>query len=78
VKRYDNWIERNMSSGAKEVMIKSVAQAIPTHTMSVFKLPVGLCDELEQMVRNFWWGDEPGHRKVHWITWDKLLCPKDR
>jgi hypothetical protein len=39
VKRFDNWIERNMSSGAKEVMIKSIAQAIPTYTMSVLKLP---------------------------------------
>jgi hypothetical protein len=46
--------------------------------MSIFKLSIGLCDELTHMVRNFWWGDEPGHRKVHWIAWDKLLCPKDR
>jgi hypothetical protein len=67
-----------MSSSAKEVMINSVAQAIPTYTMSVFKLSAGLCDELEQTVRNFWCGDEPGHRKVHWIAWDKLLCLKDR
>jgi hypothetical protein len=35
-----------MSARVKEVMIKSVAQAIPTYTMGVFKLPVGLCDEL--------------------------------
>jgi hypothetical protein len=47
MKRFDNWIERNMSSGAKEVMIKSIAQAIPTYTMSVLKSPAGLCDELE-------------------------------
>jgi hypothetical protein len=65
-----------MSSGAKEVMIKSVAQAIPTYTMSVFKLPAG-CDELEQMVSNFWLGDEPSHRKVYWIAWDNLLYQKD-
>jgi hypothetical protein len=35
-----------MSSGAKEVMIKSVAQTMPTYTMSIFKLSIGLCDEL--------------------------------
>jgi hypothetical protein len=35
-----------MSSGAKEVLIKSVAQAILTYTMGVFKLPDGMCEDL--------------------------------
>jgi hypothetical protein len=64
-----------MSSRAKEVMIKSVAQDIPTYIMGVFKLPVILCDELTQLIRQFWWGEEAGHRKVHWLAWDKLLMP---
>jgi hypothetical protein len=29
VKKFNNWVERHMSSGAKEMMIKSVAQAMP-------------------------------------------------
>jgi hypothetical protein len=35
-----------MSMGAKEVLIKSVTQAIPTYVMGVFKLPANLCDDL--------------------------------
>jgi hypothetical protein len=46
ISRLSNWAERNMSSGAKEVLIKVVAQAIPTYVMSVFKVSVTLCDEL--------------------------------
>jgi hypothetical protein len=38
-KRFTSWVERFMSAGAKEVLIKSVAQAIPTYVMGVFKLP---------------------------------------
>jgi hypothetical protein len=72
------WIEHHMSSGAKEVLIKSVAQAIPTYIMRVFKLPNTLCEEMEQMIRYFWWGDEKGARKVHWLAWEKLLLPKTR
>jgi hypothetical protein len=45
-KRCTNWAGRNMSSRAKEVMIKSVAQAIPTYVMGVFKLPATLCEEM--------------------------------
>jgi hypothetical protein len=47
-----------MSSSAKEVLIKSVAQAIPTYVMGVFKLPGTLCEELTQLIRYFWWGEE--------------------
>jgi hypothetical protein len=43
-----------MSRGAKEVM-KSVCQAIPTYVMGMFKLPGNLCEELNQMIRYFWW-----------------------
>jgi hypothetical protein len=40
-----NWADKNMSMAAKEVLIKSVAQAIPTYTMGVFKLPASTCEE---------------------------------
>ena len=32
-------------------MIKAVVQSIPTYFMSVFKLPVGLCKDIEAMIR---------------------------
>jgi hypothetical protein len=44
-----------MSGGAKEVLIKLVAQAIMTYVMGVFKLRGNLCEELNQMIRYFWW-----------------------
>ncbi|GJN27911.1 hypothetical protein PR202_gb15975 [Eleusine coracana subsp. coracana] len=37
------WSEKNMSSAAKEVLIKSVAQSIPTYPMSCFKIPIETC-----------------------------------
>jgi hypothetical protein len=42
-----------MSSGVKEVLIKFVAQAIPTYVMGVFKLPAILCEEMIMMIRYF-------------------------
>jgi hypothetical protein len=52
-KRFLSWVEQFMSHGAKEVLIKSVAQAIPTYVMGIFKLPSTLYEEMEQMIRYF-------------------------
>ena len=45
-----------LSQVGKEILIKAVAQAIRTYTISVFKLLDTLCDELTSIVRTFWWG----------------------
>jgi hypothetical protein len=55
-KRLTDWSEKYMSSSAKEVLIKSVAQALPTYTMGVFKMSNQFCDDYMQLLRNFWWG----------------------
>jgi hypothetical protein len=75
-KRFTSWVERYMPGGAKEVLIKLVAQEIATYVMGVFKLPTYLYKELTPMIRYFWWGEEGGQRKVHWLTWEKLIMPK--
>lgn len=75
-KRLTDWSERFLSLAGKEALIKSVAQALPTYTMGVFKMPERFCEEYEQLVRNFWWGHEKGEKKVHWIAWEKLTSPK--
>ena len=43
----------SLSRARKEILIKIVAQSIPTYTMSVFQLPLKLCDELDTFVPNF-------------------------
>jgi hypothetical protein len=77
-KRLTTYEDNFMTQAAKEVLIKSVAQALPVYLMGVFKLPYGLCDELTKMIRDFWWGAENGQRKAHWIAWDKLLRSKNQ
>ena len=56
-------------------MIKVVVQSIPTYSMSVFKLLVGLCKDLEAMIRKFWWGNGDS-KKIHWVKWSSLCSSK--
>jgi hypothetical protein len=76
VKRMSVWNEHTLSQVAIEVLIKSVAQALPTYIMSVLKVPFGLCDMLQKHTRAFWWGSERGRRKVQWIPWEVMIKPK--
>ena len=70
------WKEKLLSKARKEVLIKAVAQAIPTYTMSCFRLPDSLCEELTSMIRKFWWGQQKEEKRIAWLSWEKLCVPK--
>ena len=65
-----------LSQAEIEVLIKAVIQAIPTFTMTCFKLPTMLCHGIESLVHKFWWGQRGDRRKVHWVKWDDLCQHK--
>ena len=67
-KQLASWKEKLLSKVGKKVLIKAVAQAILTYTISVFKLPDSLCDDLTSMIRNFWWGQKNDERKIAWLS----------
>lgn len=76
-KKMKGWMEKILSRVGKEVLIKAVAQAIPSYIMSCYKLPENVCNELESMMANFWWGSKEGKWKVHWLNWGKLSRAKE-
>ena len=69
-------MEKVLSSGGKEVLIKSVAQSILVYSMACFKLPRGLCQHINGILRKFWWGSKKGERKTSWVSWDVMTQPK--
>ena len=76
-KKLQGWKEKLLSQARREVLIKAVIQAIPTYTMSFFKLPKGLVRELENLIQKFWWGYSGDSRKMHWVCWEKLCEAKE-
>ena len=75
-RKLSRWKEKILSISGREILIKAVAQAIPMYTMSCFQLPKGLCDEIENMMRRFWWGQRGQEFKVAWVSWRKLCKSK--
>lgn len=75
--RAHSWSSRFLSSAGKQVLLKAVLSAIPSYAMSCFKLPRSLCKRIQSELTRFWWDDKKDHRKMAWISWDKLTIPKN-
>ena len=64
--KLQGWKEKLLSQASREILLKAVVQAIPTFAMSCFKLPVGLCHEIEALIHKFFWGQKGEQGKIHW------------
>jgi hypothetical protein len=67
------WGDSMLAQSAREVLIKSIAQSVPTGGlgpyMGVFKLPASVCVDLNRSIHNYWWGSAN-------VGWPKLLQSK--
>ena len=74
--RIQGWQEKLLSKAGKEILIKAVAQSIPTYAMSCFDLTKGFCDDLSMINGRYWWSQLDKTHKIHWLSWDKLTRSK--
>ncbi|KAH9776449.1 putative reverse transcriptase/RNA-dependent DNA polymerase [Citrus sinensis] len=74
--KISSWQHKFFSCGGKEVLIKAAVQAIPAFAMSVFKIPLGICEDIQRIVANFWWGSSRERRSIHWSKWEKMSQAK--
>ena len=75
-RKLQGWEGKLLSQAGIEVLIKAIAQTIPTYAMGCFKLPLSLCHEIEAMVKKFFWGQRGDKRKIQWVKWSELTKPK--
>jgi hypothetical protein len=64
------WSGREASQAGREVLLKSIAQAIPTYSMSCFLLSKTTCKKMRSPIANYWWGSSADSRRIHWLSWE--------
>ena len=72
------WKEKFISNAEREVLIKTIAQAIPSYSMSIFKIPKAVGDSINLTLAKYYWGQTKDERKIHWINWKKLCAQKEK
>ena len=70
--------EKFISKAGRQVLIKMVAQAILTYSMSPFQLPKSIFDNINSLLEKYWWGQSQDERKIHQINWRKLCTQKKK
>lgn len=68
-KRIQGWSAKLLSKAGKAVLLRNVAQAIPSYCMSCFLIPKKLCKEIETMMNGYWWQTNSStSRGIRWAS----------
>lgn len=77
--RVQGWSNNKLSRAGKAVMIRNVAQSIPSYCMSCFLIPKSLSQEIEKIMNGYWWkSNSSNSRGICWMAWNRLCKSKNR
>ncbi|CAA7050644.1 unnamed protein product [Microthlaspi erraticum] len=71
-----SWTSRQLSQAGRLIMLKSVLAAMPTYTMTCFKLPASMYKRIQSALTRFWWDGNEENKKMCWISWTKMVKSK--
>lgn len=75
-RKIQSWKGKLFSVRGREVLLKSVVQAIPCYTMNCFRIPKKIVCEINRMMSRFWWSRVEEDTRIHWVGWKDLCKPK--
>uniref|UniRef100_A0A803QQ56 Reverse transcriptase domain-containing protein n=1 Tax=Cannabis sativa TaxID=3483 RepID=A0A803QQ56_CANSA len=70
-KRLQSWEGKFLSRVGKEVLVKTVAQALPSYAMSALLLPKEISCSIESMMESYWW---QSNKVVYYDSTSKQAC----
>lgn len=57
----------------KEILIKTVAQTLPSYAMNVFLLLLELTRDMEKVMAQFFWSSSQNNKsKISWMAWNRM------
>ena len=73
-----DWNSSSFLAVGKEVLLKAVIHAMPSHDMACFKISKKLIKDLHILIIDFWWGSKEGKSKMHWSKWNEMCNGKEK
>nr|GEY42474.1 RNA-directed DNA polymerase, eukaryota, reverse transcriptase zinc-binding domain protein [Tanacetum cinerariifolium] len=76
--RLFKWKMKTLSIGGRLTLLKSVLGSVPIFHMSIFRASLNVLHTLESIHSQFFNGQEFNSKKASWVTWKKMLAPKEK
>ncbi|GJU58913.1 RNA-directed DNA polymerase, eukaryota [Tanacetum coccineum] len=76
--RLSKWKNKTLSIGGRYSLTKSVLSSLPLYHMSIYKVPMGVLNNIESIRRRFFNGVDKYERKMSMIGWNKILASKKK
>lgn len=76
--KIDGWKEKLLNQAGKEVLIKSVLQAIASYAMAIIRFPINFCQSISSQIARFGWRRLGKERGIHWKDWKSISKAKGR
>lgn len=77
-KKIRSWEGNYISRAGKEILMKQVAQTLPSYAMNVFLLPLDITQNIERSLTQYWWNSRKSDKsKISWMSWDRLAKHKN-
>lgn len=68
---------RVISKGGNFFLLKTAAQVIPNFWVSMFLVPVKICDRIEKLKNAYWWINGGDNAGIKWLSWDRIYETKE-
>ncbi|XP_074323405.1 putative mitochondrial protein AtMg00310 [Apium graveolens] len=75
--KLQGWHNKTLSKSGKVTLLKNAAQVVPNFWMSLFLIPIEICEGLEKKMNKFWWTSSSTGGGIRWLSWDRLCESKE-
>ncbi|GKE17892.1 RNA-directed DNA polymerase, eukaryota, reverse transcriptase zinc-binding domain protein, partial [Tanacetum coccineum] len=76
IARLSKWKMKTLSIRGRLTLLKSVLGSMPIYHMSIFKIPMKVCQRLESIRSHFFNSNDLYDKKPTWVKWKKVLASK--
>ncbi|GKV42563.1 hypothetical protein SLEP1_g49947 [Rubroshorea leprosula] len=74
--KLEGWKTKFFSIAGRTTLINSVLASIPNFYMQSIMLPSSILSSIDRIARDFLWGSDLDHRKLHLVKWEQVSLPK--
>ncbi|XP_057428997.1 uncharacterized protein LOC130722320 [Lotus japonicus] len=75
-RKLSGWKAKSLSFAGRVSLTQTCLLNLPAYVMQTTPIPMGVCQDIEKLCRDFIWGSTVEARKCHLINWSTICSPK--